>query len=270
VFLKELGEMRLFGADKGSDQVESAGTAVLEAREISAGYGKSNVIRNVSVKVHAGEIVTILGPNGAGKTTTVLTLSGDIPTRAGEVVFDGRSTKAALHEKARRGLGLVTEERSLFPALTAKENLRVAGAELQMALDVFPELFALLNTRVGLLSGGEQQMIAVARILARRPKVILADELSLGLAPMVVNRLLQVLKDAASHSGVGVLLVEQHVQKALALSDRTYIMRRGEIAFDGTPDELSRQPALLNSVYLATTAEEADLSIDGGSGVPAP
>ncbi len=256
--------MRLFGNYRGGSQVQSTAGAVLEANEISAGYGKTNVIRNVSLKVHAGEVVTILGPNGAGKTTTVLTLSGDVPTRAGQVTFDGSSAKAALHEKARRGLGLVSEERSLFPALTVKENLRVAGADLQVALDVFPELGRLLNTRVGLLSGGEQQMIAVARILGRRPKVILADELSLGLAPIVVTRLLQVLKDAATQFGVGVLLVEQHVQKALALSDRTYIMRRGEIAFDGTPEELRRQPALLNSVYLATAEEDADLSFGEG------
>jgi sulfate-transporting ATPase len=247
-----------------------AGTALLEARGISAGYGKSTVIRNISVKVHAGEIVTVLGPNGAGKTTTVMTLSGDIPTRDGEVIFDGSSAKAALYQKARRGLGVVTEERSLFPALTVKENLRVFGAAFGTAVEIFPELERLMNTRVGLLSGGEQQMIAVARILARHPKVILADELSLGLAPLVVNRLLEVLKDAAVKSGVGVLLVEQHVQKALALSDRTYIMGRGQIVFEGTPDELSRQPALLNSVYLATAAKDVDALIDGPSENGAP
>jgi branched-chain amino acid transport system ATP-binding protein len=230
------------------------GEPLIEARKLCAGYGTSTVVRNLDLTVFPGEIVTLLGPNGAGKTTTVLTLSGDLRIKSGEVVFGGRPTRSPLHERARQGLALVTEERSLFPGLSVRDNLRVAGADVARVHALFPELMPLSDTRVGLLSGGEQQMLAVGRALGRYPRLLLADELSLGLAPRVVTRLLNVLREAATEQGVGILLVEQHVQQALRYSDRTYLMKRGEVAFEGTAADLLANPALLGTVYLAAGA----------------
>ena len=193
-------------------------TALLAADGLSAGYGDVSVIHDVDLTVDEGEIAVILGPNGAGKTTTMMALCGELAPTAGRVRWKGAVTTSPLHRRAREGLALITEERSVFMALTVAENLRVGRAD-RTALERFPELVPLLDRKAGLLSGGEQQILTVARALARNPRAVLADELSLGLAPMVVRRLLGALREAANR-GIGVLIVEQHIHQALAIADK--------------------------------------------------
>jgi len=226
---------------------------VVAARGLQAGYGATVVVRDLDLEVRAGEVTALLGPNGAGKTTTLLTLSGDLPALGGEVVVHGQATTQRLHQRARDGLGLVTEQRAVFTRLTVEENLRVGRCDRAMALELFPELEVHLKRRVGLLSGGQQQMLALARALSRRPKVLLADELSLGLAPLVVDRLLQAVRRAAD-DGVAVLLVEQHVAKVLGVADRVYVMQRGAMVMSGTADEIRGR---LDDVQLSYLAGDA-------------
>jgi branched-chain amino acid transport system ATP-binding protein len=226
----------------------------LEARGIAAGYGPQPVIHDVDITVRPGEVVALLGANGAGKTTTLLTLAGELPPMRGEVAIDGHVTKAPLYKRARNGLTFVTEEKSVFMGLSARDNLRVAGVDLDEALTLFPELERRLQVRGGLLSGGEQQMLTLARALAREPRVLLADELSMGLAPLVVKRLLEAVRAAADQRGAAVLLVEQHVRKALRYADRAYVMRRGRIELSGTAAELNSRIDEIEDQYLSTNA----------------
>lgn len=225
-------------------------TAVLEARDLSVGYGEVPIISGLDLVVEPGEVVVILGPNGAGKTTTLLALSGDLPAQSGEVRFLGEPTNAPLHLRARGGLSFVTEERSVFMGLTAEENLRVGRCDHAFALDLFPQLADLLDRRAGLLSGGEQQMLTLARALARRPTLLLADELSMGLAPLIVQTLLEAVREAADN-GVGVLLVEQHVRQALKIADRVLVMQRGRVVYRGSSDEALRDIDSIQASYLA-------------------
>jgi branched-chain amino acid transport system ATP-binding protein len=227
---------------------------LIECRGLSAGYGAMAVVRDLDLHVDAGEVVALLGPNGAGKTTTMLTLAGELPPLAGEVLFDGRPTTAPLHARCRAGLGFLPEERSVITGLTARENLRLAGVAPAAAAELFPGLGPLMERPAGLLSGGEQQMLALARALGRRPRVLLADELSLGLAPLVVERLLAALRRAAGERGVGVLLVEQHVRQALRVADRVVVMERGRVALAGTVAEVRDQLADVEAAYLSRPA----------------
>ena len=229
---------------------------LIEARGLSAGYGPQPVITDVNLEVYAGEVVTLLGPNGAGKTTTLLALSGELPPLSGQVLLDGAVTKAPLYKRARNGLMFVTEEKSVFMGLNAQDNLRVARVDLEAALELFPELRRRLGVRAGLLSGGEQQMLTLARALARRPRVLMADELSMGLAPLVVKRLLDAVRHAANDQGTAVLLVEQHVRKALKYADRVYVMRRGRIELAGTGSEMSKRTGEIEDQYLTAVVEE--------------
>ncbi|MDH4144594.1 MAG: ABC transporter ATP-binding protein, partial [Acidimicrobiia bacterium] len=212
----------------------STSEILLQASEVSAGYGAQAVIHDIDIEVRAGEVVTLLGPNGAGKTTTLLALSGELPTMAGTVALNGTVTRAPLFKRARNGLTFVTEEKSVFKSLSTRDNLRVGGVTVEDALAYFPELEKRIDVRGGLLSGGEQQMLSLARALARKPQVLLADELSMGLAPLIVKRLLEAVRAAADQQGTAVLLVEQHVRKALVYADRAYVMRRGRIELSGS------------------------------------
>ncbi len=208
-------------------------------------------MHDLDLEVGAGEVVALLGPNGAGKTTTLLTLAGDLPVLGGEVCWRGVPARAGLDRRARDGLGFVPEGRSAITRLTTTENLRLARGDVEGAFELFPELRARASVRAGMLSGGEQQMLVLARVLSRDPAVVLADELSLGLAPLVVDRLLQALRDAATDRGVGVLLVEQHVGKALQYADRVYVLRQGRVAMSGTAEELSGRLQEIENSYLS-------------------
>jgi ABC-type branched-subunit amino acid transport system ATPase component len=226
-----------------------AAPALLEATGLRAGYGDVEVVRGVDLRVEPGEVVALLGPNGAGKTTTLLTVAGELPPLGGDVRVLGCSGRDPLHVRARRGLGLVTQERAVLMELTVEENLRVSRCDRARALELFPELEPHLDRRVALLSGGQQQMLALARSLARDLKLLVVDELSLGLGPIVVDRLLQVVRTAAD-DGVGVLLVEQHVHKALQTADRIVVLRRGVVELAGTVAELRDRLHEIQDAYL--------------------
>lgn len=228
---------------------------LLEARGVSAGYGALAAVRDLDMHVRSGEIVAVLGANGAGKTTTLLTLAGEIEPMAGEVRWLGQTCASPLFRRAREGLALVTEEKSVFMALTARENLRLGSGEIDHALELFPELEDHLDRVAGLLSGGQQQMLTLARALAGKPKVLLADELSLGLAPLVVGRLLAAVKTAAE-DGVGVILVEQHVRQALKVADRVYVLQRGRVVFEADALGASAQIDQIEKAYLEGVSTE--------------
>jgi branched-chain amino acid transport system ATP-binding protein len=224
---------------------------LIEARKLSAGYGKMAVVRDLDLHVDTGEVVALIGANGAGKTTTLLTLAGELPPRDGEVCFLGKPTRSPMHQRCREGLGYVTEERSVIMDMSVANNLKVAGVAPSDAFTYFPALERIMHRKAGLCSGGEQQMLSLARALARNPKVLLADELSLGLAPMIVTNLLATVR-AAADGGIGVLLVEQHVRQALTIADRVYVMQRGRVALSGTRAEIEGQLDKIEAAYLAS------------------
>ena len=226
---------------------------VVETRGLSAGYGPQAVISDINLVLHPGEVVGLFGANGAGKTTTMLALAGELMPMAGEVELHGEVTRDPLYRRAQNGLMFVTEEKSVIMGLTTRDNLRVGGVDIDIALGLFPELEKRINIMGGLLSGGEQQMLSLARALGRNPRILLADELSLGLAPIVVQRLLQAVRDAAAELGMAVLLVEQHVRQALKYADRAYIMRRGTVEISGTTDELMSRISDIEETYLTSS-----------------
>ena len=215
-------------------------TAVLTVEGVTAGYGRITVLRTVDLAVPRGGVAALFGANGAGKTTLLRAIAGTIPLTAGRVMCDGvRLDSFAPHERARRGVVLVPEGRGVFPGLTVAENLRAAGPDTAAApaLDLFPRLRERLGQRADTLSGGEQQMLALARAMVMRPRVLLLDEVSRGLAPSVVVTLGQSLR-ALVDTGVSVLIVEQHGGYALDLADVCYVLDRGEVTFTGEPHEL--------------------------------
>jgi ABC-type branched-subunit amino acid transport system ATPase component len=226
---------------------------LLAARGVSAGYAGRPVVTGVDLEVAAGEVVVLLGPNGAGKTTTLLSLAGELAPLAGTVELFGRTAPPGLHRRARSGVSFVTEERSVFMELTVEENLRVGRCDADAVLTLFPELQPLLGRRAGLLSGGEQQMLTLGRALARSPRLLLIDELSLGLAPLVVARLLTAVREAAD-GGVGVVLVEQHVDQAMRIADQVLVMERGRIVLSGPAAEVAGRVHEIEASYLAAKA----------------
>jgi branched-chain amino acid transport system ATP-binding protein len=235
---------------------------VLALEGLTAGYDQAAVIREVDLTVGPGEVVALLGANGAGKTTTLRVVSGLVKPMTGRVLFAGEDlARVSPSARARNGIAHVPEGRGLFFGMTVSEHFRVAprGERLDEALayEYFPKLAELKGRRVGLLSGGEQQMLAVARALARRPKLMLLDELSLGLAPVIVEWLLPVVRTFANERECAVLLVEQHVHLALEVADRGYVLSHGRIVLQNDAEHLRANRALLVASYLGEQVQEA-------------
>jgi ABC-type branched-subunit amino acid transport system ATPase component len=228
--------------------------AVLAVERLTAGYEEAPVVRELDLRVGQGEVVALLGANGAGKTTTLRAISGIVHPMEGRIEFAGRDLeRLSISRRARLGIAHVPETRGVFFGLTVAEHLRLGhrGERLdaEAAYRFFPALRELRDRRCGLLSGGEQQMLAVGRALARRPKLLLLDELSLGLAPLIVERLLPVVREYASETGCGVLLVEQHIQLALTVADRGYVLSHGEIVMHDRAEVLRDNRELLMASY---------------------
>jgi branched-chain amino acid transport system ATP-binding protein len=234
-----------------------AAEPVISVRGMYTGYAGQPVVHDLSFDVNPGEVFCLLGPNGAGKTTTMLALAGELPLIDGEVEFAGVKPKAPLYKRARSGMSYVTEERSVFKAMSLRDNLRIGGCDVDEAVTLFPELGARMTVRGGLLSGGEQQMLTLARALGRKPRLLLADELSLGLAPLVVDRLLQAVRKAADEQGTAVIMVEQHAHKALRYTDHAIVMRRGRVGLDLTGEEARHRIGEVEQAYLTSSGVES-------------
>jgi branched-chain amino acid transport system ATP-binding protein len=239
-------------------QAQSKGD-VLTLENLTVARGGRPVVRDVSLRIDPGEVTALLGPNGAGKSSLVLAVSGVLRPESGSVRLNGTDLSHKRPEKIRAaGVAVVPEGRRLLPDLTVEDNIQVATYSLpgavarerrSYALELFPELEARLDARARSLSGGEQQMVVLAQALVSQPKFVLIDELSLGLAPVVVKRLIPTIRTVAE-SGVGVLLIEQFATVALGLANRAYVMEGGDIQFSGLASELKEKPELLQSAYL--------------------
>ncbi|MEI7295732.1 ATP-binding cassette domain-containing protein [Paraburkholderia tropica] len=225
-------------------------TPVLSLRGMRAGYGRRQILRDVTLDVHAGQIVALLGRNGAGKSTTLLAVAGFLPQVEGEILLDGQPLAGAPHTRARRGTGLVIKGRSLFASLTVAENMRLADLAPDALLDIFPELEARLHVRAGQLSGGEQQMVAVARALLRRPRVVLLDELTFGLSPAMARRLVDAVVERARQDGTAVLAVEQHIHIAERMATHAAIVAEGVVKLHLRRDELLARAEEIEGIYL--------------------
>jgi branched-chain amino acid transport system ATP-binding protein len=222
---------------------------MLALDDVHISYGHVPALRGVSLEISAGDFVGLLGANGAGKTTLLSAIFGLVPLRKGTIHFEGDSLLGLKPDMiARRGLALVPEGRHIFSTLSVKENLRIGAlggrsrsgslADLDWIMELFPALLPLLDTTAGQLSGGEQQQLALARALISRPRLLLLDEPSLGLAPLIVRLIFEVLSDLSS-KGVTILLAEQHIAQTIRTADRVYFLRVGELALSGTRDEIS-------------------------------
>ncbi|MDQ1078172.1 ABC transporter ATP-binding protein [Pseudoroseomonas cervicalis] len=223
---------------------------MLTLHEVTSGYGRTTILHGISAEVRAGEVVTIVGANGAGKTTTLRTIAGLLRPSGGRITFEGEEiSRLTPHEVVARGITLIPEGRQLFPFMTVRDNLRMGaytpharGRERQTmeeVLDLFPRLRERLEQQAGSLSGGEQQMVAIARGMMARPKLLMFDEPSLGLAPIIVAQVFAVVEQIVA-TGVTVLIVEQNVVRTLSIADRGYVLENGEIVMSDSGAALLR------------------------------
>jgi branched-chain amino acid transport system ATP-binding protein len=233
--------------------------ALLECRGLDAGYLKGRpVVRGFDCDLQAGQVTALLGPNGAGKTTVLLTIAGLQPHLGGEVLVDGEALpRGSARAAARKGVVLVPDDRALFTGLTTRDNLalcrRRGGTTVDQVLDFFPSLRKRFKVEAGKLSGGEQQMLAVGRALMLDPRVLLIDELSMGLAPVIVEELLPIVRRVATETGAAVVLVEQHVHLALGIADQAVVLAHGATVLSRPAAELTVDPTLLEKAYLGET-----------------
>jgi len=259
-----------------STETAIATREVLKLDQVSVARGGRPVVRGVTIEIPAGEVTALLGPNGAGKSSLVLAVGGVLRFTEGKVALDDVVLSGKRPERIRiAGVAIVPEGRRLLPDLTVEDNLGVACYALSReearegrahALELFPELEKRMDTMARLLSGGEQQMLVLAQALVSKPRFILIDELSLGLAPVVVQRLIPTVRRVAE-SGVGVLLIEQFATVALGLANRVYVMERGRIQFSGLASELKERPDLLQTAYLpGGSAAVASAETENGGG----
>jgi branched-chain amino acid transport system ATP-binding protein len=235
--------------------VTTVATPALRIQGLSASYGSSTVLRGVDLVVRPGEVVALIGPNGAGKTTLMRAAAGLVRANEGTVHLAGVDvTRRKPHQRAKAGLCLVPEGRGIFPGLTVRENLRLQGSSrqrketLDRILDTFPVLRDRLGIPAGSLSGGQQQMVALGRCLVTDPSVVLLDEVSMGLAPLIIDQIFEAL-DGLAHTGVALLLVEQYVTRALAMADSVYVLSRGAVSWQGAPTEITEEEIMRR--YLA-------------------
>jgi branched-chain amino acid transport system ATP-binding protein len=240
--------------------------ALLEVKDISVYYGAVLALRGVSLQVEAGELVSLLGPNGAGKSTTLRTISGMMAPRTGEIIFDGEPIHGlAAQDVVGKGIAHLPEGRELFPSLTVEENLRFGyypkrkepgyAEALDRAYRFFPKLKERRKQAAGTMSGGEQQMLGMARALMSSPRLLIIDEMSLGLAPLIVELLFEILEEV-NKEGMAALVVEQFVNMALGHTERAYVLSKGEVVLEGPSLQLRDDPELLAS-YLGES-EHAD------------
>ena len=226
-------------------------TTLMQFKDVDVYYGPIQALKKVSLDVNTGEIVTLIGSNGAGKSTLLMSIFGQPRVSSGEIIYRGEDiSKKSAHYVASNGLAQSPEGRRVFPGMSVEENLLMgtipigmehAQEDMQKMFEIFPRLKERRNQRASTMSGGEQQMLAIARALMSRPKLLLLDEPSLGLAPIVVKQIFQVLKEVAA-TGMTIFLVEQNANHALKLADRGYVMVNGEIRMTGTGDELLVNP----------------------------
>jgi branched-chain amino acid transport system ATP-binding protein len=234
---------------------------LLEVKDLQVFYGKIQALRGLTFSVEEGEIVTLIGANGAGKTTTMKTMSGVRPVAVGSITFDGKDiTKIPPHDRVALGIGQAPEGRGVFPGMTVRENLDMgmylrkdrksaaAAADLERVLTLFPRLRERIDQMGGSMSGGEQQMLAIGRALMGRPRLLLLDEPSMGLAPMLINQIFTIIREINA-SGTTVLLVEQNASKALGIANRAYVLETGTIVKTGAGKDLLADPSI-RAAYL--------------------
>jgi branched-chain amino acid transport system ATP-binding protein len=238
-----------------ADDTPAGATPVLECDGLDVGYGKLTVARDITFTLEPRKILTVLGPNGAGKTTLLMTLAGFLAPRAGTIALEGRPVKGSSPRRMNRsGMVLVPDSRALFTGLTPIQNLKLAaarGADLDPVLDLFPALARRQKLRVADLSGGEQQMLAIARALVQSPKLLLIDEMSMGLAPVAVEALMPVIRRVADEHGASVIMVEQHIQLALEAADHAMVLVHGSIVLSDSAEKLRADTSQVESAYMS-------------------